>query len=61
MKKLALAATVAASMAAAPAFADETTKADPFVSTQGGLGAGVGMAVVGVVTVVTLAAAANGT
>lgn len=57
MKKIALAATLAA--LAAPAFAD--TKADPFVSTQGALGASMGMAAVGITAVGIIIAASDGT
>lgn len=58
MKKLALAATIAAAFAA-PAMAD--TANDPFVSTQGGLGAGAGLAAIGAVGVAVIVAASDGT
>jgi hypothetical protein len=56
MKKIALAVTLAA--LAAPAFAD--TKADPFVSTQGGLGANAGIAAIGITAVGVIIAASDG-
>ena len=61
MKKIALAATIAA-LAAMPALADTATKSnDPFVSTQGGLGGGAGMAAIGITAVGIIVAASDGT
>lgn len=64
MKKFALAAVAALTLASAPAIAKEQVSADPFASTQGsatllgGLGAG-GIAAVVVVVVAVIAVAAD--
>ncbi|MDQ2090543.1 hypothetical protein [Marimonas arenosa] len=61
MKKLSTLAAAAALAAATAAPVAAETKNDPFVSTQGALGAGAGMAIAGLVSVVVLVAASNGT
>lgn len=57
MKKFAVAAAIATIVSAAPVLADEKAKttADPFVSTQGGLGLGAAGAGVAAVAAVGLA------
>lgn len=66
MKKLALAAVAALTLASAPAIAKEQVSADPFASTQGsipllgGLGAGSAAAItVVIVAVIAIAADAE--
>lgn len=56
MKKLVLSAAVAASLAAAPAIAQEAPAADPFISTQG---ESVALGVVGGMTLLVLIAASS--
>ena len=63
MKRFALAATIAGSLIAMPAVAEETKPVvDPFVSTQGELGVlGAGAAVLAGVTFIILIASSDGT
>ena len=61
MNKLSILAAAAALAAATAAPVAAETKNDPFVSTQGGLGANAGMAVIGVVAVGLIIAASDGT